>query len=156
MRYYPEVKKAIGASEKIFEYLDRKPQVPPDGTLEPQILKGHIQFKKVTFSYSNGTENNTPLLKVCLIYVDYPLLLQLFVITYYPVLIHNIPLFYQDLSLDMKPSQITALVGLNRSGKSTCVKLLERFYQPQAGEILLDGKPLQSYKDQYLHKKVGG
>lgn len=68
----------------------------------------------------------------------------------------TLPLFYQNMSLEMKPGQITALVGLNRSGKSTCVKLLERFYQPQAGEILLDGKLLQSYKDQYLHDKVGG
>ena len=66
MRYYPEVKKAIGASEKIFEYLDRDPQVPPDGTLAPKSLRGHIQFKNVKFSYSSGTENNTPLLKVCI------------------------------------------------------------------------------------------
>lgn len=122
MRYYPEVKKAIGASEKIFEYLDRDPKGPPDGTLAPKSLRGHIQFKNVKFSYSSGTENNTPLLK--------------------------------DLSMEMKAGQITALVGLNRSGKSTCVKLLERFYQPQAGEILLDGKPLLSYKDQYLHDKI--
>lgn len=52
MRYYPEVKKAIGASEKIFEYLDRKPEVPPEGTLAPKVLKGNIQFKNVRFSYS--------------------------------------------------------------------------------------------------------
>lgn len=57
--------------------------------------------------------------------------------------------------MEIKPGQITALVGLNRSGKSTCVKLLERFYQPQAGEILLDGEPLINYKDQFLHDKVG-
>ena len=69
--------------------------------------------------------------------------------------IHRIPLIYQKVSLDIKPGQVTAIVGLNRSGKSTCVKLLERFYQPQAGEILLDGKPLTNYKDQYLHDKVG-
>ncbi|XP_070823564.1 antigen peptide transporter 1 [Chaetodon trifascialis] len=122
MRYYPEVKKAIGASEKIFEYLDRKPQVPPEGTLAPENLEGHIQFKKVSFSYSGRTDENNLVLK--------------------------------DVSLEMKPGQITALVGLNRSGKSTCVKLLERFYQPQSGEILLDGKPLQSYKDQFLHDKI--
>lgn len=69
-------------------------------------------------------------------------------------LIHPIPFFYQDVSFELKPGQITALVGYNSSGKSTCVKLLERFYQPQAGEILLDGEPLKSYKDQYLHDKV--
>ncbi|XP_040899836.1 antigen peptide transporter 1 [Toxotes jaculatrix] len=122
MRYYPEVKKAIGASEKIFEYLDRKPQIPPDGILAPENLKGHIQFRNVRFSYSGKTDENNLVLK--------------------------------DVSLEVKPGKITALVGLNRSGKSTCVKLLERFYQPQAGEILLDGKPLQSYRDQYLHDKI--
>lgn len=69
--------------------------------------------------------------------------------------IKHIPLVYQGVTLEVKPREITALVGLNRSGKSTCVKLLERFYQPQTGEILLDEKPLKSYKDQYLHDKVG-
>ncbi|XP_044063696.1 antigen peptide transporter 1 [Siniperca chuatsi] len=122
MRYYPEVKKAIGASEKIFEYMDRKPEVPPEGNLAPKNLEGHIQFKKVTFSYSGRTDENNLVLK--------------------------------DVSLELKAGQITALVGLNRSGKSTCVKLLERFYQPQAGEILLDGKPLLNYQDKYLHDKI--
>lgn len=64
MRYYPEVKKAIGASEKIFEYLDREPQKPPSGTLEPHVLKGHIQFKKVSFSYSGRSDENSLVLKV--------------------------------------------------------------------------------------------
>uniref|UniRef100_G3PI52 Transporter 1, ATP-binding cassette, sub-family B (MDR/TAP) n=1 Tax=Gasterosteus aculeatus TaxID=69293 RepID=G3PI52_GASAC len=122
MRYYPEVKKAIGASEKIFEYLERKPKIPPNGSLAPENLEGHIQFKKVSFSYPANSDNSKLVLK--------------------------------DVSLDIKPGQVTALLGLNSSGKSTCVRLLERFYQPLAGEILLDGEPLQSYKDQYLHDKV--
>lgn len=63
---------------------------------------------------------------------------------------------FQDVSFKLNPGRITALVGSNSSGKSTCVKLLERFYQPQAGEILLDGQPLQHYRDQYLHEKVSG
>lgn len=66
MRYYPEVKKAIGGSEKIFEYLDRKPQIPPDGTLAPEKLEGHVQFKNVTFSYPGSTEENKLVLKVCM------------------------------------------------------------------------------------------
>lgn len=123
MHYYPAVRKAIGASEKIFEYLDRKPQIPADGTLEPKNLKGHIEFKNVRFSYTGSTDEKNLVLK--------------------------------GVSLEIKPGQITALVGLNRSGKSTCVKLLERFYQLQeGGQILLDGKPLKDYKDQYLHDKI--
>lgn len=62
--------------------------------------------------------------------------------------------FFKDVSFELKPGRITALLGSNSSGKSTCVRLLERFYQPQAGEILLDGQPLQNYKDRYLHDKV--
>lgn len=71
-------------------------------------------------------------------------------------LISSRHLDFQDVSFKLKPGRITALVGSNSTGKSTCVKLLERFYQPQAGEILLDGKPLQHYRDQYLHEKVSG
>lgn len=59
MHYYPAVKKAIGASEKIFEYMDREPKVPTPGSLAPQNLVGHIQFQNVTFSYSD--ENNSVL-----------------------------------------------------------------------------------------------
>ncbi|XP_068179067.1 antigen peptide transporter 1 [Antennarius striatus] len=119
---YPDVKKAIGASVKIFEYLDRKPKIPPEGTLAPQNLNGHVQFRNVTFSYPGKKDENGFALK--------------------------------DVSLELKAGQITALVGSNGSGKSTCVRLLERFYQPEGGEILLDGEPLQSYKDQYLHDKI--
>lgn len=147
MRYYPQVKKAIGASEKIFEYLDRKPQVPPDGTLAPENLQGHIQFKNVTFSYNGKLNEENLVLKVCTNLSCACIILQVKAFL-------KIYLFHQNISLEVKPGQITALVGLNRSGKSTCVKLLERFYQPIGGEILLDGKPLKSYKDQYLHDKV--
>lgn len=59
MHYYPAVKKAIGASEKIFEYMDREPKVPTPGSLAPQNLVGHIKFQNVTFSYSD--ENNSVL-----------------------------------------------------------------------------------------------
>uniref|UniRef100_A0A3B4G2M6 Antigen peptide transporter 2-like n=1 Tax=Pundamilia nyererei TaxID=303518 RepID=A0A3B4G2M6_9CICH len=60
----------------------------------------------------------------------------------------------QDFSLELKPGQMMALVGPSGEGKSTCVSLLERFYDPQEGEILLDGKPLKSYDHQFLHKKI--
>ncbi|XP_061096251.1 antigen peptide transporter 1 [Conger conger] len=120
MSYYPHVKKAIGASEKIFEYVDRKPQVPADGSLAPETLEGHLQFKNVTFTYPKRPE--TAVLK--------------------------------GFSLELKPGEITALVGPSGGGKSTCVSLLERFYEPQEGEILLDGNPLHSYQNQYLHRKI--
>lgn len=166
MHYYPEVKKAIGASEKMFEYLDRKPEVPPEGTLAPESLRGHIQFRNVTFSYAGKTDKDTVVLKVS---VSHHVFSRTFVCQHSCDFIvlrkkrldsnqtppHSSPP-YQNVSLEIKQGQVTAIVGPNRSGKSTCVKLLERFYQPQAGEILLDGEPLHRYKDQFLHDKVGG
>lgn len=49
---------------------------------------------------------------------------------------------------------MTALVGTSGKGKSTCVSLLQRFYEQQDGEILLDNEPLKSYDHRFLHKKV--
>jgi len=50
-----------------------------------------------------------------------------------------------DVNLWLRAGQITALVGHNGAGKSTLVKLLSRMYDPDEGEILLDGRPLWEY-----------
>lgn len=49
---------------------------------------------------------------------------------------------------------MTALVGPSGSGKTSFVGLLKRLYEPQEGQILLDGEPLHHYKLKYLHEKV--
>lgn len=56
--------------------------------------------------------------------------------------------------MELQPGKMTALVGPNGSGKTSCINLLKRLYEPQEGQILLDGEPLQSYKHKYLHQKV--
>ncbi|XP_074990696.1 antigen peptide transporter 2 [Calonectris borealis] len=63
-------------------------------------------------------------------------------------------LVLQDVSFELRPGEVTALAGLNGSGKSTCAGLLERFYEPGAGEVLLDGVPLRDYEHRYLHRQV--
>uniref|UniRef100_A0A674BXA3 Transporter associated with antigen processing, subunit type a n=1 Tax=Salmo trutta TaxID=8032 RepID=A0A674BXA3_SALTR len=111
---------SVGAAGKVFEYLDREPQVSTKGTLQPETLTGHVQFHNLSFSYPTRQERKV----------------------------------LQGFSLELRPGQLTALVGPSGGGKSTCVSLLERFYQPQQGEILLDGLPLQSYQHHYLHRKI--
>ncbi|HBZ05206.1 MULTISPECIES: lipid A export permease/ATP-binding protein MsbA [Massilia] len=48
-----------------------------------------------------------------------------------------------DITLDVQPGQTVALVGVSGGGKSTFVNLVTRFYDPQAGRILLDGIPYE-------------
>uniref|UniRef100_A0A667FV52 Transporter 1, ATP binding cassette subfamily B member n=1 Tax=Lynx canadensis TaxID=61383 RepID=A0A667FV52_LYNCA len=50
---YPKVQKAVGSSEKIFEYLDRIPRCPASGVLTSVNLKGLVQFQDVSFAYPN-------------------------------------------------------------------------------------------------------
>jgi subfamily B ATP-binding cassette protein MsbA len=51
-----------------------------------------------------------------------------------------------DVSLDVQPGQTVALVGVSGGGKSTFVNLVTRFYDPEAGRLLLDGVPYQDIK----------
>lgn len=59
-----------------------------------------------------------------------------------------------DFSLSCEPGQIIALVGPSGAGKSTVVKLLLRFYDPNAGGIRLDGHDLRSLRLRSLRGNV--
>ena len=49
-----------------------------------------------------------------------------------------------ELSLKIAPGEVVALVGPSGGGKSTLIGLLNRFYDPQQGKILIDGQDLKS------------
>ncbi|KAF7705441.1 antigen peptide transporter 2 [Silurus meridionalis] len=56
----------------------------------------------------------------------------------------------KSVSIELSPGKMTALVGPSGGGKTSCVSLLQRFYEPQRGQVLLDGAPLNEYQHQYL------
>ena len=60
-----------------------------------------------------------------------------------------------DVNMTIEPGKITALVGLSGAGKSTIVNLLDKFYEPQHGRILLDGVDLREYDTKYLREHIG-
>ena len=60
----------------------------------------------------------------------------------------------EDISFIAKPGTVTAIVGRSGSGKSTLIKLIPRFYEIEAGQILLDGHPLQDYKLADLRRQI--
>ncbi len=61
----------------------------------------------------------------------------------------------KNISFDIKPNQITALVGLSGAGKSTVVNLLDKFYEPTSGVIYLDGVDLREYDTEFLRNNIG-
>ncbi len=61
----------------------------------------------------------------------------------------------KDFNLTIEPGQKVAVVGVSGSGKSTIVQLLERFYDVEKGEILLDGVNIRKYKLEDLRRSVG-
>ena len=48
-----------------------------------------------------------------------------------------------NVSLDVYPGEVHALVGENGAGKSTLIKIMTGVHQPDTGEIILNGKPVQ-------------
>ncbi|KAA8592087.1 hypothetical protein FQN60_017542 [Etheostoma spectabile] len=116
---YTGLMQGVGAAEKVFEYLDRKPKHPADGTEAPDTCTGVVEFKDIKFAYPTRPE--TEILK--------------------------------GVSFTLRPGEVTALVGPSGSGKSSCVSLLENFYLPQQGQVLLDGKPIHTFQHDYLHSK---
>lgn len=61
---------------------------------------------------------------------------------------------FEDLNISFPANKTTALVGPSGSGKSTIVALLERWYSPSSGEILIDGKPIQQLNLRWLRSNI--
>lgn len=70
----------------------------------------------------------------------------------YPECEHNA---IDHLNLKIPANKKIALVGLNGAGKTTIVKLLLRFYEPQSGHILIDGKDISEYSAKELYGLFG-
>lgn len=60
-----------------------------------------------------------------------------------------------DVTLDVRPGQIIALLGATGSGKSTITNLIPRFYDPTSGRILIDGYDIRNVTLQSLRSQIG-
>ncbi|WOL11783.1 hypothetical protein Cni_G20547 [Canna indica] len=62
---------------------------------------------------------------------------------------------FRGFSLCIQKGTTVALVGESGSGKSTVISLIERFYDPQAGEVLIDGINLKEFQLRWIRGKIG-
>jgi len=120
------IRRSVTAFERILETLDNQPQI----RLAPDSLplprhSQSIEFRNVTFQYAPRGRAELR----------------------GPVL--------NDFSLKIKAGEVVAIVGQNGCGKSTLVQLLPRFFDPQSGDILIDGVPIQSVRTSDLRDQIG-
>ena len=126
---YSQLMSAVGASERMFELIDKKPKIDSLGErrrrsssvhAQAGIDKGGIEFRAVDFYYP--TRPDVRVLK--------------------------------GVSFVVEPGETVAFVGHSGSGKSTCVALISRFYDPSSGIIKIDGMALKDVDVRYLHSKI--
>ncbi|CAF4380045.1 unnamed protein product, partial [Rotaria sp. Silwood2] len=61
----------------------------------------------------------------------------------------------RNLSFVARAGQTTALVGSSGCGKSTCISLFLRYYEPSSGRIAINGRPITDYNVKHLRQNIG-
>lgn len=108
------VQRAVAAARRIFEVFDAPDELPDAAQAEDlATVEGRLELKGVRFRYGQARGSKGD-----------------------PVILH-------DMNMRIEPGQTVALAGPSGSGKSTVLNLLLRFYDPESGQVLLDGRDLR-------------
>uniref|UniRef100_A0A452XXK3 ABC transporter B family member 21 n=1 Tax=Aegilops tauschii subsp. strangulata TaxID=200361 RepID=A0A452XXK3_AEGTS len=148
--------RARSAVSSIFAIVDRKSMIDPsdDAGVNLEPLRGDIEFRHVRFRYP--TRPDIQIFEdLCLTiqsgkvpahnpHLTDQLTMRKFAKLNLTNYLHHEPVY-----------QTVALVGESGSGKSTAIALLQRFYDPDAGHILLDGVDIQKFQVRWLRQQMG-
>ncbi|MBK7915723.1 MAG: ABC transporter ATP-binding protein [Chloroflexi bacterium] len=121
--------RAMASTTRVMNLLDTPAEITsgPE-TLPVAAVNGEIVLQDVSFTYGEGRNGRAPAV--------------------YPTVIQN-------LSLHIKAGETAAIVGATGAGKTTLMKLLLRFYDVSAGQILLDGHDLRALQIADLRQAIG-
>ncbi len=133
---YTTYQQGMAALDKIFDLLDTSPDMTDrDDALDPGRLRGEIELDQVSFSYDTTIKGSDPLT------VETE---------------GSTPRWaLDDVSITVPAGQTLALVGETGAGKSTLAKLVARFYDPQRGRVLIDGRDLRDLDSRALRSQLG-
>jgi ABC-type multidrug transport system fused ATPase/permease subunit len=128
---YATYQQGMAALDKIFLLLDTEADIvdSPDA-VDPGRLDGTVRLEDVSFSYDAEARGSSSVGAGDRWAVG-------------------------GIDLVIPAGETVALVGSTGAGKSTLAKLITRFHDPQQGEVLIDGKPLRSYRQRSLRSQMG-
>jgi ATP-binding cassette subfamily B protein len=134
---YNMLQGAMASSERIFQLLDTEPAISgPTAPLHPPSPgRGEIEFRNVWFAYQATTPGTADA-------------------TAAPANEHP-NWVLRNVSFKVRPGERVAIVGHTGAGKTTLINLLMRFYEPQRGEILFDGTPIDHIPLHELRRQIG-
>jgi len=131
---YNILQAAMAACERIFKLLDTKPEIVSPAHPIAGDGSNRIEFRHVWFTYQKLTDEQKAEVEAAAT-SDSPAT-RLANLT-------DIEWILKDVSFVVEPGQTVAIVGHTGSGKTTLTSLMMRFYDINAGEILLDGVDLR-------------
>jgi ATP-binding cassette subfamily B protein len=137
---YTTYQQGMAALDKIFDLLDTEPDMVdrPDA-VDPGELRGEIELDDVWFSYARGGDASVD--EVAEMSAGEPDDEQGWALA--------------GIDLRVPAGQTVALVGETGAGKSTLAKLVARFYDPQRGRVLVDGRDLRELSSHALRSQLG-
>ncbi|MBO00091.1 MAG: ABC transporter ATP-binding protein [Acidimicrobiaceae bacterium] len=127
-----QTQRASASAQRIFEVIDEEPTIV-DSENATQLLdvKGSIIFENVHFTYPSKREDSGSRAP------------------------NHIDEVLSGFNLTIAPGETVAIVGRTGSGKSTIGRLLNRFYDPTSGKIMLDGKDIRYVTLDSLRHQIG-
>jgi len=127
-----QTQRASASAQRIFEVIDEEPTIV-DSENATQLLdvKGSIIFENVHFTYPSKREDSGPRAP------------------------NHIDEVLSGFNLTIAPGETVAIVGRTGSGKSTIGRLLNRFYDPTSGKIMVDGKDIRDVTLDSLRHQIG-